>query len=127
MKGQIQTIEAFITISIVALVVVVFFGEKQTLPDTEHINWKLEGLNAVRALDDNNQLRQYVINNDNVTIKNLLSGMLPTNINLAVFICATNCPNPSDVAEKIVSVDYLVSGDIQNYQPKVLKIYMWSA
>lgn len=126
MKGIMKTLEAIITILMVMVAYILIFSVPVSPPDFESINLQLRAFNSLRALDANNELRSYVINNDNTTIKNKISSLIPTNVNLFVAICSSSCVGPPTNIQGIVSVEYIVAGDIAKYNPMQVIVYMWS-
>jgi hypothetical protein len=127
MKGLMKSFEAVIAILIVLGVFIYFFGVAEQLPEFESINWQLKGFNSLKVLDENNQLRQYTIANNTQAIENQLFSLLPTELNYKVVVCGATCENPEIAAEKLTSVSYFIAGDISNFQPRQIVLYMWSS
>lgn len=125
MKGVVQTLEAVIAVILIMIVVIVYYGPKEKLPEFETISWKLRGFDALKTLDTSNELRQYVFSNDTTTIESKLLPILYTNINYQVLVCELNCGKPSINSEKITSVTYLIAGDVNNIKNRQVVLYMW--
>lgn len=125
MKGLMKSLEAVIAILMVVAVFIYFFRGGEQLPEFETINWQLKGFNSLKILDNQNQLRQYVLDDDVQTIENKLLPLLPSGVSYKVVICEATCENPGITSEKLTSVNYFITGDLANFQPKQIVLYMW--
>lgn len=125
MKGLLKSLESIISILIVFIVFVVYFASKQSPPEFETINWQLKGLYALRSLDQGNELRQYALANSSQAIENELIPLVPPEINIKVVVCQLYCEKPDVQSEKIVSVSYLIAGDVNDFRPRQIILYMW--
>jgi len=110
----------------VLVVYILIFSAPITPPDFETINVELQAFNALQNLDQNNELRTYVLQNDNTTISNKLADTIPSNINYLVGICGLTCTAPVINSTRSFSISYILSGDVGNFNPKQVLIYMWS-
>lgn len=126
MKGITKVLEAAISILMILVIYVNIFSSHIVLPDFESINIQLKAFNAIQNLDQKNELRTLVLQNDMTTISNKLSPFLPSSINYQVNICGTTCYAPVINSTKTFSVSYIISGDLGNFNPKQLILYMWS-
>lgn len=126
MKGITKVLEAAISILMILVIYVNIFSSRIVLPDFESINIQLKAFNAIQNLDQKNELRTLVLQNDTTTISNKLSTFLPSSINYQVTICGTTCYAPVINSTKTFSVSYIISGDLGNFNPKQLILYMWS-
>jgi hypothetical protein len=124
-KGMLQTLEAIIGILSVLTVFALFFVQRVQLPEFETINWRNRGFAALKTLDENNELRQYVLANDTETIKNKLSEILPPNLNFEVVICELECGSIGIELEKLASVNYVIAGNLSSFSPRQIILYMW--
>lgn len=125
MKGIMKSLEAVIAILMVLVIFVYFFRGTEPLPEFETINWQLKGFSSLKTLDKNNQLRQYALTNDTQTIESQLSSLLPTEVSYKIIICNVTCGSPGIISEKLTSVSYFVAGDLANFQPRQIILYMW--
>jgi len=125
MKGQIQTLEAIITVGIIAGVFIAFYSSRIQLPESESVNWKLSGFNALKIIDQSNRLRDYVVNNNTTAIVSELEKLIPPTLNFNITICEENCPEPKIESSKLVSVVYLIAGDIGNFTKRQVVLYIW--
>lgn len=127
MKGITSVLEVAITILMVIVVYVLVFSATLIPPDFETINLQLSAINSLQTLDANNELRPYVMLNDTTNITNKLSNLMPANVNLFVAICRSSCAAPPTNSSRVASVDYLVAGDVTNFNPQQVIVYVWSS
>lgn len=125
MKGLLKSLESIISILMIFVVFIVYFGSKEALPEFESISWQLKGFNALKVLDQTNELRQYVLANNSQTIENKLIPLVPPEINIKVVVCQFDCQKPDVQSEKTVSVSYLIAGDVNDFRPRQIILYMW--
>ena len=125
MKGLLKSLESIIAVLIVFTVFITYFAVKEPLPEFETINWQLKGFNSLQTLDETNQLYSYVKANDTDGLESRLSTLLPKEINYKVLICGTNCPSPGVESEKLTSIAYVTAGEINNFQPMQVVIYIY--
>jgi len=126
MKGITKVLEVVIAILMVLVVYVLLFSSPILSPDFESINMQLKAFNSLQTLDQNNELRTPALQNDTTTLSNKLSSMLPANVNFQVAICGLSCSAPVINSTRIFSVGYIISGDLGNFNPKQVIVYMWS-
>jgi len=125
MKGLLQSLEAIIAILLILTVFITVYSGRDPIPEFDTINWKSRGFEALKTLDNNNLLRDVVITNSSSVIKSRLSGLLPPQLNYDVVVCERNCGKPDIQSDKLTSVIYLVSGDLNNYLPRQVILYLW--
>ncbi len=125
MKGLLKTFEAIMAILAILIIFVIFFLSSQSLPEFETVNMRVRGFQALKLLDDNGELRKFVITNDTVTIKNKLSQILSPSTNFDVNICQLNCTSLGIQADKLTTVSYLIAGDYNNFALRQIILYMW--
>ena len=120
-----KILEAVIAILMILTTVVVYFGSKESFPEFESTNRGMRAFHALKVLDQNNKLRLDVIANNTRNIENNLRSLIPSEINLQVFVCQTSCGKPAIQSEKMASVIYLVAGDIDDFKARQIILYMW--
>ncbi|MEM5766046.1 MAG: hypothetical protein QW423_00130 [Candidatus Aenigmatarchaeota archaeon] len=124
MKGILKSFEALVAILFVlAAYFALFVGEK--VPEMETVIWKLRGIEALKALDDSNQLANYVLANQSEKIESCLIKNLPIGLDYKIVICNQTCPRPNIESEKVVSVGYFVSGNVTHVEPREVWLYLW--
>jgi len=122
-----QILEAIISIILILTIFLIYYSPNEKLPEFESINWKIRGFGALKALDDNNELRSYALANDVASIQNKLSSLLPVNLNYQVVLCGQTCSKPTISSERITTVIYLLAGDFGNITAKQIVLYMWGS
>lgn len=125
MKGLLQSLEAIIAILMILTVFITVYSGRDTIPEFDTINWKTRGFEALKTLDNHNRLRDVVITNSTSVLKDRLSEILPSQLNYEVVICERDCGKPDIQSDKLTSVIYLVSGDLNNYLPRQIILYLW--
>lgn len=124
-KGMLKTLEAVIAILMILTVFFIYFGSKGVFPEFSTLNTEWKGFYALKNLDESNKLRSDALANNTVSIQNNLQPLLPPEVSYQVFICQTNCGKPAVNSEKMISVTYFIAGDIDNYSPRQIILYMW--
>lgn len=129
MRGQLFTLESLLAILMLLFIVVYLFQNPPTSPDFKTINYKLKAYNALIILEKTGELRRDVADNNVTSIENKLNPFLPDflNYNVTIFNETTNITQmPSLTNEKnTLSVGYLLAGDIDDYKPREIRIYIW--
>jgi hypothetical protein len=122
---MLRTLEVVIGIGMITTIFLIFYSGAQDLPEFDIVNWKIKGFTALNTLNENNELRNYVLANNTLGLKNRLSHLLPKNLNLEVVICELDCEKPEIGSEKIASVSYLVAGKVNQFGPKQVILFLW--
>ncbi len=125
MKGMLQSFEAVLSILTIFVVFVVVYGTQENLPDFEVVAFKIKAFDAMKSLDDSNQLRQYALTNDTTTIGNKVSDELPAHFNRQVIVCTEVCSSPDIESDKLTSVSYYIAGDVGDFRPRKVVLYVW--
>lgn len=129
MKGQLFTLESFISILMLFFIVVYLFQNPPTSPEFKTINYKLEAYNGLKILEKTGELRKDVVDNNVTSIENKLNPFLPNFLyyNVTIFNETTNITQiPSLVNEKnTLAISYLLAGDIDYYKPREVIVYVW--
>lgn len=125
MKGILKSFESVLAAIIVLSTYIILFSGQQALPEFETINWKLLAFNSVASLDQNNQLRVDALSNNTASLKTKLADFIRAPLNFDVQVCSLNCTKPDVAASKIASVEYLISGDVNNITNKQVVVFVW--
>jgi len=120
-----KTFEAVIAILLITTFFVMNYSTRESLPEFDTVNRQLRGFNALKSLDDSNQLRSYVTNNDTAGLKSALTPLMPSNLFFNVTICNPDCIAPPLPTQKATSVAYFVGGDVNNLYNKMVVVYIW--
>ena len=129
MKGQLFTLEAAIAILMILIIIVFLFSNPPKSPEFNEINYKLKIYNGLKILDETGRLSTYVSNNDANAIQNGLRPYISNikNYKVVIFNQTTNItqkPSLSNESE-VISVSYFLAGDLDNYQPRDIRVYLW--
>ena len=125
MKGMLKSFETFIAIIFVLAAYFTLFVQGEKTPDMETTIWKLKSFEALKALDDLNELATYVIANNTEKIESDLAEILPIGLDYKVLVCNQTCPSLSINSEKVVSVSYFIAGNVTDVEPREVLLYMW--
>lgn len=124
-KGYIYTLETMIAISIVLIAATVVFSTAN-VPETSSLgSIKRQGYNAFEFLDQKDELRLLVKNENELDLKKKIRNLLPAGISIELDICTTACSGNTPQGKNIVSVDYYVSGYKDSFFNKKVKLWMW--
>lgn len=128
-KAILYSLESAIAITMILFIIVILFQKPPSQPEFYRINYKIKAFNGLKTLALTGELRKHVMENDVVSIENKLSSYIPESLNYTVVIFNENTnitEMPSITGEKeVVSVNYLLAGDIDDYRPKDVRIYLW--
>ncbi len=126
MKGLLRTLEAVLGILVILVTFLFLYTGQGPIPDIEVGNLKLVAMNSLAAIDKNNELRQQALVNDTAAIKAKLEKYIPAGFDYDVFVCNLNCPVPTVAAKRIVSAEYLIAGDVNNFTTRQIVLHVWS-
>ncbi|MEM5829790.1 MAG: hypothetical protein QW040_01400 [Candidatus Aenigmatarchaeota archaeon] len=124
MKGILKSFEALVAILLVLTAYFALFTEEK-VPDVETVIWRLKGIEALKALDDSNELVNYVLANESEKIESKLGRILPIGLDYKVVVCDQTCIEPNISSEKIVSVGYFIGGNATHVEPREIWLYLW--
>lgn len=115
MKAMLKSLEAVLAILMILTVFLITYSTNVPIPEFESLNKQIRGFNALKTLDDNNELRQYAVINDTTTIQKKLLNLIPAEIQYEVQICSFNCSKSANIStSKLVAVPYILAGTITN-------------
>ena len=126
MKGQLYTLEAAIAVFIIFSFLLLFYKTPPS-PEFKTINYKLRVYDALTTLDESGELRKDVMKKNVSSIEEKLSPYIPTNYTVVIFNKTSNITaKPSFVdKENVISLGYLLAGDVDEYKPREVKVYLW--
>jgi len=129
MKGQLFTLEAAIAILMILIIIVFLFSNPPKSPEFNEINYKLKIYNGLKILDETGRLSTYVSNNDVNAIQNGLRPYISNiqNYKVVIFNQTTNITQKLSLSNEseVISVSYFMVGDLDNYQPRDVRVYLW--
>jgi type II secretory pathway component PulC len=125
-KGQMQTIEALISIAIISLIILLQYFATPVSQEVSQINRKIEAYNALKVLDQTKSLRQYALQANSTKIEELLLPFLKSNYRVVLYNQTSNITEiPAIDSENIASVSYLIAGDLAIPKPTEIRVYLW--
>lgn len=128
MKGQMYTLEAAIAVIILLSFLIFLWKFPITATVDEKYNYKLKVLNALKTMDEAGQLRGDVMKGDVSSVESKLYPFIPDFINYSVVIFneTTNITSKPKIQDSdVISVSYLISGDIGEFNPREIVVYLW--
>ncbi len=110
-------------------IIIFLFQNPPESPKSNRINYKLKAYNGLMVIEKTGELRRYVVDNNATKINESLRSYLPDSISRAVVIFSstnnlTSEPSLSTVNESI-SVSYFLAGDVDDFKPREVRVYMW--
>jgi len=128
-KAILYSLESAIAITMILFIIVILFQKPPSPPEFYRINYKIKAFSGLKTLALTGELRKHVMENDVVSIENKLSSYIPESLNYTVVIFneTTNITEMPSIAneKEVMSVNYLLAGDIDDYRPKDVRIYLW--
>lgn len=129
MKGVVFLIESVISIVLILSMIILILQTAERLERLNITNYKLRVYEALTALERKGSLRQFANDNDVAVINSNLDPFLPNNINFytVIYNATTNISSIPNFQEQknVVSVDYLISGNFNNYNPLIVTVFLW--
>jgi len=129
MKGQLYTLESVIAILMIFFIIIFLFRNPPSSPEFEKINYKSKAYDGLKTLEETGELRKDVDNNNTTAINESLNPYIPSFLSRAVVIFndtsnLTTKPSLANISESI-SVSYFLAGDIDDYKPRDVRVYIW--
>ena len=125
-KGQINTIEALISIAIIGVIIFLLYFRAPVSIEVTQLNQKLDAYNALKILDQTQNLRYYALQKNATKIEELLLPFLKSNYKVALFNRTSNITEIPEIdAKNIAVLSYFIAGDVANYQPIEIRVYLW--
>lgn len=126
MKGTFYTLEAAIAVVIIITSMAFVFTIEPKVLDLSKANYKQEAHNAIQIVDRGKDLRKNAVANNATAIKSDLDSYISTNFEVAIFNKTSNLTaTPVLTSENIITVSYLIAGDVGNYTPREVRVYIW--
>jgi len=125
-KAQMRTIEALISIAIISFIIFLLYFRAPVSQEISQINRKIDAYNALKILDQSRNLRQYALQANATKIEELLLPFLKSNYKVALYNQTGNVTEiPKIDSKSIASVSYIIAGDLSNYKPIEIRVYLW--
>jgi len=126
MKGVNFMIE--IAISVVILSLGLFLISKNHEKPNLMSEQKFKVFQSLVSLDKSKNLRRLAVENDAIGINNSLSQILNKNLKYSIVIyneSSNTTAIPDIESNNIAVVDYVISGDFGNFNPRKIKVFLW--
>ena len=125
-KGQMQTIEALISVAIISFIIFLLYFIKPVSQEVSQINRKIDAYNALKVLDQARNLRKYALQANVTKIEELLLPFLKSNYKVVLYNQTGNITDiPTIDSKNIASVSYIIAGDLAIYKPIEIRVYLW--
>lgn len=113
----------------ILIIIVLLFQKSTSTPEFYRLNYKIKAFSGLKTLAVTSELRKHTMENDITSIEDKLKSYIPKPLNytVVIFNVSTNITEiPSLSNEKeIMSVNYLLAGNIDDYEPRYVRIYLW--
>jgi hypothetical protein len=125
MKG-LYYLEAIIACVLIAGTLLLFIYRSPPSPQLSKLNYKLDAFNGLKVLDESGELRADALAKNVESIKNKLVPYIRVNYEVTLFNETHNITSiPSIDSAEVVTVSYFIAGDIGNYFPLEIRVYLW--
>ncbi len=124
-KGAFYTLEAAIAVVIIVTTLAYTMRTQATL-ELSKANLKQKVFDSLKILDDVGDLRKDVLQNNATAIKVDLSDYITESFDVALFNKTSNLTATPVISEQtVVTVSYFIAGNIGNYTPREIRVYVW--
>ncbi len=124
-KGWIRIVEAFISVLIVASVLITISSRipKQDRAENMHDMQR----SILEQVSSNETLRAEILENDKTKIESFIENNLPVYLNSTIRICEISevCGMPFYVEKEVYADEILISANLTKFSPKKLKLFVW--
>jgi hypothetical protein len=126
MKGTFYTLEAAIAVAIIITSLAFVFQIEPKVIDLSKANYKQEVYDALSIVDEGGDLRDNVLSNNATAIQSSIDSYVSVNFDVAIFNKTSNLTATPDItSDDIITVSYLISGEVGNYTPREVRVYVW--
>ena len=138
-RGWIKIVEVFTAILIIAAVVLIAVQQSRGEDESAFERIHNDQILILRTIQLDNSLRAEISSSSLVvpvelteagfpaTLKNKIESLIPNYINCSAKICATNdlCTLSTAEDKSIYAESVIISGTIDTYSPRQLKLFCW--
>jgi len=126
-KGFIRILEVFIAISIISGAMIFIYIVQIQRPNEEEEIHQLQRLILEEITRDPTLRAAVVEDNDEASVKLAIEGFIPSEYEYDLRICALNtlCSLNQVIGKEVFSDETTVSSTLNQYSPKVVKIFIW--
>lgn len=129
-KGWIRITEAVVAILIMASVLIVLYtNEVPQISYSEYV-YELQ-VRLLTDVADNPVLRNATLYSNETYIqealRNYFRDSIPSNFNYSILVCNLSvvCNYALDVSQEIYVEERIISSNLERYDPKLLRLYVW--
>jgi hypothetical protein len=127
-QGTFYTLEAALSVIMIITSLIFIFKFSTPALDLSTANYKKEAYNALGIVDGSGELRSSVLANNVTAIEGSLDPYIAHSFDVAIFNKTSNLTTiPELGTENVVSVSYIISGEVGNYTPREVRVYVWGA
>jgi hypothetical protein len=130
-RGWIRITEAVVAILIMASVLIVIYtNEAPQVSYTDYV-YDLQ-VRLLMDVADNPILRNATLfsntTHNDTALVDYFDASIPTNFNYRIYVCnlsAESCNLNLNITEEVYVEDRIISSNLQKYEPKLLRLYIW--
>lgn len=124
-KGWLRIVEAFISILIIASVLIIVASRQPKQDETENVHELQRAI--LKQVSSNETLRGNILQGKEDNTKKFIEKKLPVYLNFSIRICEINeiCGMRTYVAKEIYGDEILIASNLTQYSPKKLKFFVW--
>ncbi|MEM3405756.1 MAG: hypothetical protein QW117_02145 [Candidatus Pacearchaeota archaeon] len=124
-KGWVRIIEAFIAVLLIFSLLFFLYVKNVNRADISDEIYSLQKA-LLLEISNNEELRKEVLENNTEKIIIFLENKIPKSFNYTIRICSLDEICSMDFYKKeVFSSETVISSTIYQYEPKVIKIFMW--
>ena len=125
-KGYTYTLEVLIAVSVIIVSITFLFKTPLQKPELELSTIKRQGFEALKYLDESDQLRNSTLNKNETELENALRGLLVSEYDVDICDPNATCLGTSiPKNQTIIIIDYYISGYKQDYNVKKIRLFLW--
>ena len=127
-KAWLRIFEVSIAVVLILSSILLIYNAQQgSRIETDTItDWQVE---ILRTIADDNDLRNYVVQNNSTAITDFINDSISSNLNFYIRICplvgSCSLDAPGVVGKEIFVQERIISGTIEEYSPKRLRFFIW--
>lgn len=124
-KAWIRILEASMAVMIIASVLLVIYSRNNPQVDRQEQVYSIQR-EMLDFVSENQTLRGFVVNGNEEELSKVLSNFVPKRYDFKIFICDVDrsC-GFIDINKEVFVQERLIVGNLQDYNPKKLRIFMW--
>ena len=126
MKGSFFVLESIIAVVIMVTTLSFLLWKPPETFEFSEVNYKQEAYDGLSISEEIGELRENALKNNATAIKTELDPYISISNDVAIFNQTSNLTAiPTTDDENIITVSYFIAGDMGNYTPREIRVYMW--